>query len=255
MILVNRFIPILCPLFIFIIFEIFFKKPFWIYWLFSLLIVAVAISVWKLIGRGLITVGARWNFLVAPLFLITSGLFFILFLENQILKHFLAIFLAVLLGLFLENIFIYIYRHDKYQVNSLENISSYLNLISTLFFNSGFFGLLIFLNIPVWLLILLILLVTFSLSYQTMWINKIVSEKSWIYILIICLILCELAWALSFLPTSFYVSGAVLSIAYYLVLGISRFYLLGNLDAKIVKRHLIISLIVLILILGTARWV
>jgi hypothetical protein len=254
MILVNRSIPIICPLFVFISFEIFFRKPLWIYWLFPILIVVLVMSVWKLIGRGLITVGARWNFLIAPFFLLTGGLFFILFLENQIFKHFLVILLAVLLGLFLENIFIYIYRHDKYQVNSLENISSYLNLISTLFFCSGFFGLLTFLNISVWLLILLILLVIVSLSYQTIWINKIISGKSWLYILIICLISCELAWTLFFLPISFYVSGAVLSIAYYLVLGISRFYLLGNLDAKIVKRHLIISLIVLILILGTARW-
>lgn len=255
MILINRLIPFLCPLFVFISFEIIFKKPIFVYWLFTFLIIIVVTSVWKLIGKGLITITARWNFLITPLFLVLGGLLFVFFLENKIFKHLLVVFLVFLLGLFLETMFVYIYRHEKYQVNSLENISSYINLISSLFFYSSFFGLLIFLNIPFWLIALLTLIITFFLSHQTMWVNKIVSVRSWLYILVICLILCELAWVLSFLPISFYVRGAVLSVIYYLVIGISRFHLLGILDVKVIRRHLIISLIVLILILGTARWV
>lgn len=255
MIIVNRFIPFLCSLLIFASYEIFFKRPFWIYWLFPILIVAVASLIWKLIGKGLKTVIARWNFLIVPLFLMTGGLFFILFLEHQIIRHFLVFLVAVLLWLYSEAIFIYIYQHEKYQVNSLENISSYINLISALFFYSGFFGLLIFLNISIWLVVLLVLLVTVFLSYQTMWVNKIIFGKSLLYILIIGLVLCELAWVLSFLPINFYVSGVFLSVIYYLLSGISRFHLLGTLDVKVIRRHLIISLIMLILILGTTRWV
>lgn len=255
MILLNRFIPIFCPFLIFASYELLLKKPFLIYWLFPILILTVAALIWKLIGKGLITIIARWNFLISPLFLMVGGLFFILFLENQLFKHFLIFLVAFLLGLYLEAIFIYIYRHEKYQINSLENISSYINLISLLFFYSGFFGLLIFLNISVWLVVLLVLLVTVSLAYQTMWINKIDFKKSFLYILIIGLILCQLAWVISFLPIDFYASGAFLSVVYYLLSGLSRFYLLGTLNSLVIKRHLIIGSIVLILILGTTRWI
>jgi hypothetical protein len=251
---INRFFSLILAILIFIGFEVLFKKPDWIYFLILYFIFVTAALIWQAIGKGLITFGARWKFLITPLSLVLSGLFFIIFLENLFLKHFLAILISILVGFFLENIIIYIYFHERYQASSLENISNYLNLISIFFFTSSIFGVFSFLNISLWLLTILILVIVALLIYETMWINKFFSFKKWIYILVISLISVETFWAVTFLPVSFYVSGAILTIVYYILSGLSRNYLLGILDKRILKRYLIVSIIVLILILGTAKW-
>ncbi len=97
-------------------------------------------------------------------------------------------------------------------------------------------------------------MITGVLFYQAIWINKITWLKSWSYILINSLVIAEFFLVISFLPTSFYVNGIILATVYYFILGLSRSYLLDKFEKKIIKKYIAVVLIVLIIVLGTARW-
>ncbi len=250
----NQLIPIITPLLIFSGLELFFLKPHWVYFIGLFLILILGAATWKIIGRGLITVSARWFYLLTPISFLGGGVLFSLFLEQPWTRHFLAIAIAILIAVFLENIFVYIYQHEKYQAHSLENVSNYLNLISIFLFNSSLFGFLIFLNLPFWQISLISLTIFFILTVQTIWVNKIRLEGVWLHILIICLLLFEIFWTTSFLPTAFYVNGLLVATAFYFINNLIRLHLSDALNRKIIKRYSLLCGSVIILILITAQW-
>lgn len=252
--MLNRLIPIFMPFLIFFGFEIFFLKPSIIYFVVPFLGVALAAATWKILGKKLLTALARWLYLLTPISFLSGGVLFVLFLERPWAKHLLAAAIALFLGIFLKNIFIYIYEHDKYQPNSLENISNYLNLASIFLFNSSLFGFFFFLNTPLYKLALISLAVFFVLTLQTIWVNKIKIKSAWLHIATICLILFELFWTIAFLPTAFYVNGLILATSFYLMNNLMRLHLLGNLNKKIIRRYFFLCGLVIILILATAEW-
>jgi len=73
--------------------------------------------------------------------------------------------------------------------------------------------------------------------------------------LLVCLVLVELAWSISFLTLSYYILGLILAICYYILIGLVRFYLLGTLDKKIAKLYLIYGFGALLIVLLTSRWI
>ena len=250
----KRLIPIITPVLIFAGLEFFFFKPSFVYFIALFLILILGAATWEIIGRGLQNIGARWLYPLTPLSFLASGTFFLLFLENAWAKHLLALALAVFCGVFLENIFVYIYQHEKYQINSLENVSNYLNLASMFLFNSSLFGFSLFLNTALWELSLISFGVTFILTFQTIWINKINVKAAWLHIFVICLILFELFWAVSFLPTAFYVNGLIIAISFYLMNNLMRLHLLDNLNRKILRRYFILCGLIVFFVLLTAQW-
>ncbi len=253
--MINRLLPIITPILIFAGLELFFFKPSFIYFIFIFLILIIGGATWKIIGKGLVDIKVRWLYLLTPLSFLTSSVLFLMFLERPWARHLLALSLAIFCGVFLENIFIYIYQHAKYQAHSLENISNYLNLAAMFLFNASLFGFSVFLNVALWKLSLISLVFTFALTFQTIWINKINLRAAPLQISAICLILFEIFWAVSFLPTAFYVNGLVIAISFYLMNNLMRLHLLGNLNKKIIRRYLIICGFIIFIILLTAQWV
>jgi hypothetical protein len=253
--MINRLIPIITPLLIFSALELFFFKPQFIYFIFIFLILLIGGATWKIIGKGLVNVSVRWLYLLTPFAFLISGILFLMFLEQPWEKHLLALSLAFFCGVFLENIFVYIYQHAKYQVNSLENISNYLNLTSMFLFNSSLFGFSVFLNVALWQLSLISFIFTFTLTFQTVWINRINIRAAPLQISVICLILFELFWAVSFLPTAFYVNGLIIAISFYLMNNLMRLHLLNSLNKKVIRRYFVLCSLIIFFILLTAQWV
>ena len=255
MIFLKRFIPIVSPIFVFVTLELFYLKPNLIYFFILTLIIVIATGTWRIIGKGLVTIEARWFYLLTPIAFAVSGVLFILFIESAATKHLLALAISIFFGIFLENIYTYIYRHEKYQINSLENISNYLNLTSVFFLNSGLFGFFIFLNLPLWQLSLISLAASFILTFQIIWINKIRPEVAWLHIIVVCLVLFEIFWAVSFLPTAFYVNGLILTIAFYFSNNIMRLHLTKRLSRMLLKRYTLLCGTLMIILLLTAKWI
>jgi len=195
------------------------------------------------------------NFLINNLLYTIAVLSFIIFIELSLLKIIFALLFSIILFISLENIYLFNAKSIKYQPYSLQNFSSYFNLISCFLLYSSFFGFMIFLQTPMWFLLLAVIVVTSLLIYQLMWVSSINSKKSRPYILLITLLVSEGFWALAFLPTSIYVNALLLSVVYYVVVGLTLNQLLGILNRSVVKRYVTIVSIIILTILLSAKWI
>lgn len=253
MLLLNRTITFLTPVLVFAAFEILFIKTSLIWILAGAIQLILFIVIWQLTGRKLKSL-QFWNFLITPhLFLLISW-FFTIFLESRMLLHIVAVLSAVVIGIFLEETYVYFNLPKKYYPYSLENISNYINLITIFLLFSSLYSLIVFLNFSTWYLSVIVMTITFLLAYQTTWINKISFSKSWLFIIVITLLMTELFSVISFLPTSFYVNGIVLTVCYYIIVGLSRYFLLEQLESKSTKRYLVIGIVAIIIAIVTAQW-
>jgi hypothetical protein len=249
----NCFLPLLISLAVIILSEIFF---FWPQMIYVILVLAVLLFLFTLrqFKQASLKKEKWWNFLILPSCFYVGLIVFSSLIPNKLLVQLLFIFNTVFLYFYFRSLYYYLIKPDFYHDHSLENFSSYGNFLAFYFIASAIYGLQAFLNIPVWLLALVILVVVGLIVYQIIWINKINIHVGLFYILLACLILVELAWSVTFLPLSFYILGLILSICYYMSIGLIRFYLLNRLDKKIIKLYLIFGFSSIFMVLLTARW-
>jgi hypothetical protein len=264
MYLINRSISILIPLLIFIGLEIILARPNWLWWIIPFLLFLPFLALWQLMNQKITK--EFWQFSLAPFLFLLSGLLFFILLtpKNDWLKHLLILIITGFLAIILESVFNFLHRQEKYPLFAIENIYSYLDLITFFFFLASFYYLIVFSNFPLWLLLLFTIIIVGFLSYQVFWANKILTPElksrgypngtAYLFILVISLILGELFWIINFWPTGFYFNALLLSLFYYIIIGISRYHLLGQLNKKVVRKYLVIGGICLVVILVTVRW-
>jgi hypothetical protein len=72
--------------------------------------------------------------------------------------------------------------------------------------------------------------------------------------MIIVLIILELALAVSYLPTNYYVDAFILTVASYLMLSLSRQFLLGVLTNRQSQYYIIVAILALLIVMLTAKW-
>ena len=87
------------------------------------------------------------------------------------------------------------------------------------------------------------------------WVSKIESAVSTRFAVSGAIILTELYMALSQLPTSYIANAAAFTVMLYLFLGLSRAQVLEKLSKPVMQRYVFISIVLLIVIFGTARWI
>ena len=112
----------------------------------------------------------------------------------------------------------------------------------------------IFLQIPLWLLLVGVIVVATLTIYQLLWASNIDLTKSWLFIFVITLIMTQGFWVFAFLPTSMYVNALILTAIYYLTVGLSLNRLLGILERSVIKRYVTIIIGVILITLISAKW-
>ncbi|HUT22101.1 MAG TPA: hypothetical protein VMX18_01680 [Candidatus Bipolaricaulota bacterium] len=196
-----------------------------------------------------------WGLVISPLIYVISSISFSLFLNKGWTLHLFAVFSGIVLFLYLGRILDFKFYPARYQPYSLENFSWYLNILTVFLFCSFVYAMVVFLKINSLFLALTVLLVSCLLTYQLFWVNKIKFSDGRIFVFSISFILVELFGALYYLPTSYFVNGLVMTIAFYLMTGLARFFLLGSLDKKRIINFVIISAVCFAVILLTAQWI
>jgi len=195
------------------------------------------------------------SFLISPVLFVITCIGFSLFIEKNIFFHFIAAGASIFLYIYFGRILDYKFYPKRYQPYSLENFSWYLDIIIVFLFFSLAFALIIFLKVKLLVLIAPAVLIGLLLAYQLFWVNKINFSDSNVFIFTIGVVMVELFCAVYYLPTSFYINAFILTIAFYLMTGLGRYFLLGSLDKKKVINFLIVSVVCLTVILATAQWV
>lgn len=253
MVIINRAAPLFGGLAIFGIFELFIRYYLNVFAAVLLSLLALALVLWQLHNRRFLNKDF-WNFFITPSLFLIGSFLFILFLESDFLKNTVVVLTVFLLIIFLNNIFLYRFRPFRYRAYSLESVAGYLNLIAFWFWFTALFGFIILVDVPIWLLSFLALAITAAFYYSACWAYKLQLDKIYPYILIISLVMSEVFVSLSFLPTSFYVNGMVAAGLYYMIAGLSRSHILGNLEKKVFLKYTLFGLIIITLVLFTAHW-
>lgn len=249
----NRLLPLLTPLITLIFLEIFYKNPKLIYVVLVLINLSIFFTLRQFCKAGEIEKNWR-DFYILPGLMSAAVVFYSILLSSKAVIQLLFALFIVLLYLYLRHAYYYLVRPIAYEPFSIENISSYGNFLTFFLFASAIYGLQSFLNTPVWILMLFMLLIVLLVIYQIVWANKINVKKAAYYILLTGLILIELFWSISFLPLNYNAAGLILAICYYVIIGLLRHYLLDKLDKNKVKLYLAVGTISLVAILFTSRW-
>jgi hypothetical protein len=249
----NHYRTLLTPAAAFLLMEMFF---FWPKLIYVALVMAVLIFFFTV--RQFTLAAKRqekwWNYLILPAGFFAGNAVFSAMIPSPWFIQFMFAVNWLFNILYFRTIYYYLLRVEKYQAQRLENISSYGNFLAFYFIASSVYGLQIFLNIDIWVLIIGLLFFIFLIVYQVFWANGIDIHLGLFYAIIISLVLVEIAWSASFLTLNFYILGLLLAVCYYILIGLARFYLLSKLSNKIIKLYLIFGFSSILLVLFTANW-
>jgi hypothetical protein len=238
----------LTPLINFLLFEAFLFQPRFFFVSLAVSSLLLCLASWRITGKK-IKEKDFWIFPILPILFSTSLAAYSLLLTNTIVTHLLFVLNLLFSFYYLKNI----YRGERGEF--LENISSYGNFLTVFFSFSTFYGLKVFLNTPVWILILAVAATIIVIISQIFWANKVKDKADMVYIFIACLILTQLAWVLYFLPFSYNALGLILAICYYIIIGLIKLALSQKLTARNLKLYLVSGLSGIFLILLTAKWI
>lgn len=244
----------LAPLSSIILLEVLFFRINWIYPIlgisfFVLLFFSGVVIKEKFFSRQFFYLG------LTPLLLFYATIGFLLLLDPGKLSHLIIFIFAIILGVYLENLFLFYYYPAHYQVNSLGNLANFLAVLIFFLAAVDLYSFYIFLNLDLWLLAIIFFLIVCFLLAQAFWLDKISSKFKDIYIVILSLVYLEIFWCLAFLPTNFYVSSIIITILFYASWGIFRAKLADKLDKKMFWRYIMITCALMFLVIATSAWI
>lgn len=219
-----------------------------ILWLISFL------AIYSVLGKNLKTRSSRWFFWLNPFLYYLSSLAIVFLFDYAIWRYILAFLSAVLIFVFFQTIYIYIWEHEIYEKFSLENISNYLNIFSMFFLFASIFGYTTFLQIPFGLMFLVAVLLSFLSFWQSFWVSKIPFSLAKPFLFVFLVIISEALIVVYFLPLNYLLLGAFLALLWYTLLSLGRAYLLGFWSKKLVARYLVFSFILSIVIFISTNW-
>lgn len=248
-----RMLPLIIPIIIFVLLEIFFFYAKMIYVILVLADLLIFFTLWQFCRRSQVD-KKWWHYLILPVLTLSAALTYTIFLTNKTIIQVLFILTVVLIYFYLRYVFYYLLAPLNYKVFSIANISSFTNFLTFFLLAAIFYGLQSFLNISVWLLEVIMLPIFLLLIYQIVWANKIEIKKALLFILIGGFILFQFSWSISFLPFNYNISGLSLALTYYILAGLIINFLLDKLDKKKIRMYLAVGLVGLFLILITAKW-
>lgn len=196
-----------------------------------------------------------WHFLGTPVLFLIASFGMLLLFEHQTTSLILGVVSVLFLLLFAEYIFQYTHLPSQYQPYSIEYLTLLLNVLTIFFLSSVAYGVHLLIQTPLWLLSAVFFLLSFFILYGTLWVSKADDRRSKPYALAGSILTTEFFVTLAFLPSGLYTNAAVISLFFYLFLGLTRAQVHHKLTASVTRRYLGIAIILLLAILFSADWI
>lgn len=195
----------------------------------------------------------RYFFGLPILFLLSSfGL--LLFLESSSAQWALAAVATALSFFYTEHVFHFLHLPAQYQAYTLEHLSLVLSVLSIFFLSTVGFGARLFLNAPLWMLVVIFFVTALFIIFGMLWVSKVEGATAKSYALGGTVLATEIFAVTMYLPSGFYVNACLVAIFFYLFLGLTRAHFLDQLSRVLVRRYLMIASLLLVMILGSANW-
>lgn len=134
------------------------------------------------------------------------------------------------------------------------NLLSYINSFIIFFTASSLFAADVFIELTKWHGVLIISVLSFILHLQVMRASHVSLMKGWKYSLVASVLIAEIYITLLFWPSSFLVNGVMITVAFYILTGVSRCILTSVLSRRLITRYLAWGSFIIFAILITADW-
>ncbi|MCF7795344.1 hypothetical protein K9M50_03225 [Patescibacteria group bacterium] len=193
--------------------------------------------------------------LVLPFLLLNSSILYSSILTNNFLIQLLYLFFLGALFVYLRNLYIYFFKPLKYKAQSLENINFLISFVVVFYSVSGILGLKNFIDLNLWQIMIPIVIILFFTLFQLFWLHRIKFRNNIIFSIILTLTISEIVYISTFLPHVYSIIGLIIAIVFYASTGLSLLYLSYKLSKIQVKTYLSLSIISLLLIFLSSRWI
>ncbi len=249
----NRLLTIALPAATLGAFLVMFDNPYLLPPLALLLLASLVGVLWQLAGR-------RWSarlghFAATPLLLLASLTLYVSFLQLGRLRVALVAVVCWLLYVYLEHVYTYYAQPERYHSYVWINLTTYLNLLVVFFTAGGWYWLHLYLDASLWAGVVAVAAVAGLLGYQQLSFGGGQRQGRWPLLLVLTVSLGELFYVIGWLPTTPFTNATFITLAYYLLVGLSRNQLLGTLGPRVIRRYAVIAILSLLLVAATARWV
>lgn len=194
-------------------------------------------------------------YLCSPLLFIFSVFAFLILNEVTAFQHIGVLVMSFLSYLYFESVYLFNFNYTHYHENSIENVSGYMNLVTFFFMSLILFAGVSLIGLPFWALAITVTIITAILLLQSVWVAGLYDSSKLIYCLALVLIMVELYWAISYLPTNFYSHGFFLTISYYCLWGLTKSEIHGILNRGLIIRYLFVTLVTSLMVILTTRWI
>lgn len=188
--------------------------------------------------------------LALPLF--SFGILFLL--EYDILRNAVLILNVILGPIYLLNLYYNFYRPEKYQERSLFNINGTIQTLVFFYAAALYFGFIFYLDIQSWYLIIPFLLIVVTLFLQNLFVHKIQVRPNILFIIALVIIILELIFALSWLPTLYYINACVLTVFFYALSNLGIASMNREISRSQISTYFVLCGGMLLLVLSTAFW-
>ncbi len=249
----KKFLIFCSSVLIVTIFEVWLFRPNWTYYIFVAILLTYSFLFWLFINRNIFS-SLFWKAFLNPFIFLVSASAFFIFIDEFIVGQIFLFCVAVGYYLVMHSLYSFFHQTKDYQPYALENMYSYLNLVSFFLVNSAFYGFSLIMGIQIWIFVIPSLLTAFLLFYRTLQAHKLAWKDYWVYLLIISLIIAETFFIVGLLPTSYLFDGLVVTAIYYLMSSAAKDYLVGTLSRKSLRNYSLISLVIIIILFLTAQW-
>jgi len=185
--------------------------------------------------------------------LLGSGVFYLVFVEDSLIKVIIAVLASALFLVYLNKLENQFFSQSPRPAEQQNQLLIFLETVASFFIAAGFFGLRDFLNISIgWLALFFFVIFAVLIQYCFFYQDKPKLNRL-LYNLVITLILLQLFWATAILPLVYYLKGLIISF-FYLIIMESVIGTSASLSKKAIRNYLIVFLIVLLALLYTSRW-
>ncbi|MFH1405021.1 MAG: hypothetical protein ABIH21_02900 [Patescibacteria group bacterium] len=254
MMILHRITPFIIGIVAAIGFALFFKyTSFYYLWMIITLVVEVVLFA----HLTKLNIGKRETLVLfgIPIVFMLSGFVMAFFLQSLLIKILFVAVVSLLVFFFSEHIFYYLYLPSKYKAYAIEYVTLLIQVLCVFFISVAGFGVRLFLVAPVWLLALVFIILILFIIYSVMWVSKFNEFESYFYSIVGSLILTELFISIIYLPSGFFTNAAILTLCFYLFIGLIRAQLIDQLSKIVIRRYLLIGLIMLLGICVTSKWI
>lgn len=214
-------------------------------------LVLFAWSLWGTLGRNITLL----TLILPTTFTLGVGIFWFLLPTNIYTRIPIVLFYGI--GIYVLSLTMNIFTVSAVRTIALLRAARGVGFVLSLVTSFLVYDAILSLRAEIYVLVALVLLVSFPLFLQGLWsvlLETSISKDLFVLSLTSSLVIAEIAAALYFWPVTVVVGSLFLTVAFYVILGLGQAKLDGRLFPSIVREHLIVGTLVFIAMFFATHW-